>query len=209
MNRIIVSLLIILVIISVITPAILAQSKINQKWQTVVEDNQSLIKEGELTTKEELRAHFSLGVGYANIGKIDLAKKEFDLLDDQIEDNARKEFVNHYQEKLNNHPQDLIALNQLAFAHYANHNYKSSLKLFKQIVKQDPNNIWSYNYLATVYSELEKHQKAEDILHQSLAIEKNKYTHFLLGAVNYKQGNIFKALYYVGKSGDAASTFRD
>lgn len=182
---------------------IIAKSKYQTTWQELIENNQELIKKKD--SNKNTKARFRLGVAYANLGKIDLAKKEFDSLKDLDDGKKAKEIIAYYKTKLEAEPENPIFLNYLGFAYYANNNYKSSLKIFKKIIKYDSQNIWSYNYLGTIYGKLEKYKSAKKVLKESLELENNKYTHFLLGAVYYKQGNIFKALYHVGRSGKVAT----
>ncbi|KXS41775.1 MAG: hypothetical protein AWU54_1533 [Candidatus Frackibacter sp. T328-2] len=210
MKRIsIVSIISLFLIISLFNSPIVAESKYKAEWQELIKNNQKIIKKNdEKEDKKEdknIKAHFRLGVAYANLGKIDRAKKEFDLLSDLNDGQTAKSIIKYYEARLEKNPDNAMFLNYLGFANYASHNYKVSLKLFKKIIKNDPKNIWSYNYLGTIYGKLEKYDQAEKVLQKSLELEENRYTHFLLGAVYYKQGRIFKALYHIGQSGKVAT----
>lgn len=208
----IILILIILLVLGVFNNPSVSRSKYQSEWKDLIETNQKLIKQEPKDKIENIKAHFRLGVAYANLGEVDLAKEEFDLLDeldDKKEDKELKKLIKYYKKQFNKTPKDLLLLNYLGFAYYADHNYESSLRTFKKIVNEDPENIWSHNYLATVYGKLKKYDKAEKVLKKSMEIKDNNYTHFLLGAVYYKQGSIFKALYHVGKSGSVATKLLD
>ncbi|MBM7624124.1 tetratricopeptide repeat protein [Sporohalobacter salinus] len=208
----IILILIMLLVLGVFNSSAISKSKYQSEWQKLIKTNKELIQKEKKNKIKNIKAHFRLGVAYANLGKIDLSKKEFDLLDkldDKKEDKELKKIVKYYEKQLNKNPNDHLILNYLGFAYYADHNYKSSLKIFKKIVNKDPKNIWSHNYLATVYGKLEKYDKAKKVLEKSMEIKDDDYTHFLLGAVYYKQGSIFKALYHVGKSGSVGTKLLD
>ncbi|ADL12686.1 tetratricopeptide repeat protein [Acetohalobium arabaticum] len=208
----IVLVLIILLVFGVFNNSAISKSKYQSEWKDLIETNQKLIKQEEKDNPKNIKAHFRLGVAYANLGKIDLAKEEFDFLDEldeKKEDKELKKLTKYYEKQLDETSSGPLLLNYLGFAYYADHNYESSLQIFKKIVKKDSENIWSHNYLATVYGKLGKYDKAEKVLKRSMEIRDDDYTHFLLGAVYYKQGSIFKALYHVGKSGSVATKLLD
>lgn len=213
MKRInIILVLIILLVLGIFNTPSISKSKYHSEWKKLIKTNQKLIKKEKKDKVKNIEAHFHLAVGYANVGKIDLAKKEFDLLDeidDKKEEKKIKKLITDYEKQLNKTSNDYRLLNYLGFAYYADHDYKSSLQIFKKIVKKDPKNIWSHNYLATVYGKLEKYDQAEKVLKTSMKIKDDNHTHFLLGAIYYKQGNIFKALYHVGKSGNVSTKLLD
>ncbi|SJZ60142.1 tetratricopeptide repeat protein [Selenihalanaerobacter shriftii] len=186
---------------------VIAKSKYQAQWQESIKANKKILN--QKVKQNDIKKHFKLGVAYANLGKIDLAKKEFDILNELENEQKTEQIIEEYKIKSKKDPNNLFYLNYLGFAYYANDDYQLSLDIFKKIVKKDPKNIWSYNYLGTIYGKLENYDEAEKVLKKSMEIESDKYTHFLLGAVYYKSGHIFKALYHMGHSGNVGTKFMD
>ena len=184
----------------------LGASKYEDEWKQVINDRKLELKEdpGDYTSKYEL------AVAYANLGEIKKATKSFkDLKEVNNRDQKLKELINFYQGEIDHSKPDIKKINFLAFAHYTADNYKRARKILNKIVALDPKNIWSYNYLAVTQHELKDYNQAKKTLEKSLEIQNNDYTHFLLGANYYKQGNLFKAFYHVNKGKKAAELFLD
>jgi tetratricopeptide (TPR) repeat protein len=179
-------------------------SRYEAEWKNVLQERQEKLQnEGE-----DYIRRYELAVAYSNLGEIKKATKLFKGLKEvENQDQRLEEIIKMYQADLAKNPTKIETINFLAFAHFTADNYKESHKLFQEIVELDPENIWSYNYLAVTQHKLKNYSAAKKTLEKSLGLEKNDYTHFLLGANYYKQGNIFKALYHIGKGRKAANFF--
>ncbi|MGM0501908.1 MAG: tetratricopeptide repeat protein [Bacillota bacterium] len=185
---------------------VLGNSKYQEEWQNVVEVRKDKLE----NHPEDYTAKYELAVAYSNLGEIEKATKSFKGLKEvENRDQKLNDLITYYQNKVDQENTGIKEINFLAFAHYTADNYKQARKLLKEIVELDPKNIWSYNYLAVTHHELKDYNQAKNTLEKSLDIEENEYTHFLLGVNYYKQGNLFKAFYYVNKGRKAADLFLD
>ena len=183
---------------------ILGNSKYKSEWENVVQKRKQQLEE----TPQDYITKYELAVAYSNLGEIKKAAKLFKELK-KVDNRKQKldEVIKKYKSNLKGSNPDMKRINFLAFAYYTADEYKKANKLFERIVSLDPENIWSYNYLAVTEHELEKYNNAKKILKKSLEIEDDEYTHFLLGANYYKQGNLFKAFYHIRKGRKAAKLF--
>lgn len=180
-----------------------AESRFADEWTKVISE---LKGQTEKSDKLIIRK-YKLAVAHANLGHIKKANNLFGKLKDKKWKKELKKLVDKYSAALKENPEDIKTVNYLGFAYYIDNQHKKAEGIFHKIINLDPKNIWSYNYLAVVQYELEKYNKAEKTLKKSMSIQKNPYTHFLLGVNYYKKGNLFKAIYHVGKGKEAANLF--
>ena len=174
----------------------------NVCWEEVVKENYSLLEEDP----EDIFLNFQLGVSYAKTGRVEPAFEKLNTLKDLGGEKIKSQVPEYYQNKLGeNNTKDYIKnLSYLSFAYYANNENHRAKESFKELISVEPDNIWNYNYLALVHRELEEYQEAQNLLQQSLDIENNNYTRFLLGVAYYDQGKVFRALVQVGRAGSVA-----
>ena len=199
-------ILFILVLLLFNAQMILGASKYQAEWEEVAQERKENLQENP----QDYLSKYELAVAYANLGKIEKATNLFKSLKKvKNEEKKLKKVIKDYEKELAPNKPDIRLINFLAFAYYTIDDYEESNKLFKDIVSLDAKNIWSYNYLAVTQHELKKYDKAKKTLRKSLEISDNEYTHFLLGANYYKQGNLFQAFYHVRKGRKAASLFLD
>ncbi|AGB40936.1 tetratricopeptide repeat protein [Halobacteroides halobius DSM 5150] len=180
-----------------------AQSKFKPQWQKIITRSKRLLQKDSLNMKEK----YKLAVAYANLGKIEAGNKSFKELGREDWKTKLKGVIVTYQKKMKQGKPDIQTINYLAFAYYIAKQYNRAEDLFQKIIQIDSKNIWSYNYLAVTQYKQEKYEQAEKNLKKSLTIEDNDYTHFLLGVNYYKQGNILKAMYHIGKGKKAVDLF--
>ncbi|MCK8828212.1 tetratricopeptide repeat protein [Natroniella acetigena] len=183
---------------------VIAQTKYETEWQDIITERDKILGQ-----EDDLKAKYELAVAYANLGEIEKVNDIFDYLDEEVEDYEEKieEMIEDYQVKLASNPDHIELLNYLAFAYYINRDYQEAEDKFERVIELDPKNIWSYNYLAVVNYKLEDYDRAEENLKYSLELEKNPYTHFLLGANYHKQRNYFRAVYHISRGRRAVSIF--
>ncbi|GAB6136851.1 tetratricopeptide repeat protein [Halanaerobaculum tunisiense] len=198
-------LLLLICLLLLFSIGVSSQSKYQAQWQQIVKDKQKLVEPE--TTK--LQVEYELAVGYANLGQIKEANQLFDKLEESNWEQKIEELISTYKQQVKQEETDIKVLNYLAFAYFIDHKYTKAEELFKQIIQLDTKNIWSYNYLAVSQHKQKKYKAAHQSLQDSLAIEKNDYTHFLLGVNYYQQGNVFKAMYHISKGREAAKLFLD
>ncbi|TDX53256.1 tetratricopeptide repeat protein [Orenia marismortui] len=202
-RKIVILLLIYLLIFSTNS---LAVSKFYDEWESIAQEKFILVQQG----RSKLVTEYELAVAYANLGEIEEATKIFrNLKEEEVQIEVLQEMIPKYEAALEKESPPIIAANYLAFAYYISKDYEKSEEKFDLIIDLDPKNIWGYNYRAVVQHKLKEYDKAHQSLMKSLKLDDNEYTHFLLGANYYKTGNIFKALYHVGRGRKAADLFLD
>lgn len=175
-----------------------AASKIEAEWREIMTEMQADLEE----TPDDVVARFKLAVAYANLGYLEKTLEELDFLKTINGGQKADEMIEEYELLHQIDPDNLQVMNYLAFAYYANDQYEESEIMFKQIVDVDPKNVWAHNYYALVQGNKEDYDSALITLQNARKIKENKYTNFILSLVYYKKGNMFKSLYYLGKSGN-------
>ena len=204
MKKIVLVILFGVFVLILLVGEISAVSQFKSDWEGVIEEKEPLLEEETIYLREE----YELAVAYGNVGKIKKANDIFDKLGD--EENWEEELekvLAAYKVDLEEEPQNIKLLNYLGFSYYLEDEYEKAEELFHKIIELDPKNIWSYNYLAVLQHEQENYRQADKTLRESLKIEENGYTYFLLGINYYRRGNPFKAAYYVGKGREARELF--
>jgi len=196
-------LFVLLVIGQMESQPVVAKTKFAAEWEAVVSSRQKAIDQSDSVAKEK----YELAVAYANLGAIKKANDLFDQLEELDWKEKVKQLIAEYSATLAKEDKDIKVINYLAFAYYLDDQYKKAENLFNRIIRLDPKNIWSYNYLAVVQHERGNYEQAETTLEESLLIMENQYTHFLLGFNYYKKSNLFKAAYHFGKGRKAAKMF--
>ncbi|MGM0420388.1 MAG: tetratricopeptide repeat protein [Bacillota bacterium] len=202
----------IILIISVITVLVLTMSLTNgttaaageyeEYWQRHYEKAVHLND----VNPDSLANNYRLAITMANQGMI---QETMELLEGFEEDFSKARFNEMYHrelKKIDKSSDKLLYLNYQAFYHVIYDEYEAAIAVFDDIIRIDEDNIWPLNYQAAAYIELDKNKEAELILKRSLSIQRNDYTHLLLGITYYQQGSTIKALNQLRKSG---STFKD
>ncbi|MCK8817695.1 tetratricopeptide repeat protein [Natroniella sulfidigena] len=182
----------------------LANTRFYSEWEEVIAENEKIV---DKKTSEDLIAHYKLGVAYANLGEIEKSVDVFKAIQDEDYLNELRDLIINYRIMLRREPDNIKAINYLAFAYYIAHMDSEAKEMFEQLIELDPENIWVYNYLAIVNQELENYQETERNLRTALEIKDNEYSHFLLGVNYYRQGDLVKANYYMLKGRRVARTF--
>lgn len=156
---------------------------------------------------DNVMANFHYSISLANLGKIEEAYDHFEVIKEKIKIKKFNEVLSPYIKELEEKPDDVLLLNYAAFSASINNKYKKSAVHFENLIKIDCKNVWIMNYLAATYLELKQYKKVLTLLKEAIKIKDNKYSHLLLGMAYYKQGNIFKALLEMSKSGNLISKF--
>lgn len=165
-------------------------------------------KELQNNPKDRL-LNFQLGVCYAKTGRIKEAFDTFNTLKELKDDLKPEEVPSLYLKRLEEGGDRLLNLSYLAFAYHVINDYQKSKEAFLELIQLEPDNIWNYNYLALVYRDLKELALAEGLLKESLALEQNSYTRFILGLVYYDKGSYLKAIIEFGRARDVARTIFD
>ena len=186
-----------------------AESQSELDWRSIAEAHYQ--RRQNLENNEEslefMVAEYELAVAYANLGLIETGMEIFDRLGEEDGEEKLTEIIPDYEEKYKQEPKNIENMNYLAFAYYINDDYELARDIFKELIELDAKNIWSYNYLAVVKYELEDYKAVEKILQQSMDIEINQYTHFLLGVNYYELGRYGRASYHIARGRSAARLF--
>ncbi|MDI3547595.1 MAG: hypothetical protein PWR10_1247 [Halanaerobiales bacterium] len=175
----------------------------NFDWHTLQELSQQRLAENP----EDILANFQLSISMANLGQIEEAYNHFNKISDQISREEFNKVMKPHLKLLETNQNNLLLLNYAAFSASINKDYLESISYFQQILKLDQQNIWIRNYLAATYIELEDYEQAVKVLQETIKIKDNKYSHLLLGIINYKRGDILKAIVELVRSGDLINKF--
>ncbi|MFW6281406.1 MAG: tetratricopeptide repeat protein [bacterium] len=154
----------------------------NKSYNTIQED------------KENVLANFQYSISLANLGKIEEAYDYFDKIKNRFSIEEFNETINPFIKDLDYNSKNILLLNYAAFTSVINSKNKYSIPYFEQIIRLEPNNIWSRNFLAATYLELEDYDKAIQIAEETNEIQNNEYSHLIIGIAHYNNGNILKAL---------------
>ncbi len=195
--------LLLLVIFFSITYPIYAESIIEDQYKQIIEKD----LDAYIDTESQIQARFEQAVAYANLGYIEETLKELDVLKEMDGGKFTKKIIKKYSSELEEDQENIFLINCLAFAYYTDMQYSLSRTFFEKIVELDVENIWPYHYLALVLSELKEYDLALDVMEQAMEIDENKYTHFILSVIYYKNGQVFKAMWHLGKTGNLAMKF--
>lgn len=148
---------------------------------------------------------FRYAIALANVGEIREAYDIFKEIRDDVEKDKLERLIEEDIEKMETQEEnknELLLLNYYAFLNVIKKDYRESIKYFEEIEKLDPKNIWTLNFKAASYNELERYEDSKKVLNKALSIKNNRYSHLLLGIAQYYTGNYFKALNEMRKSGD-------
>jgi tetratricopeptide (TPR) repeat protein len=155
-----------------------------------IEDKQFLVK----VHPNDPDAHFDLAITYAYSNKIEDGLKELSKVD-ELDAKFPPKALKIYSKKIRLFPTDWKVRFRYAFTLYFNKKKVEAIREFEKIIKQDPNNIFSYGYIATIYGEMEEIDKAIDYAKKALEIDSNVAAlHLLLGAGYYKKGQTGQGL---------------
>ncbi len=177
----------------------------SHSWKEIEEE---LIDDLE-KSPHDLLLTFELSVCYAKTGRIEEAYALFNALKEMDSTIKPEEVPAIYREKLEEGEGEEypINLSYLAFAYYVINDYQSAIEAFMELIDLEPDSIWNYNYLALIYRDLDLLLEAEKILKESLVLEENSYTRFILGLTYYDQGRYVRALLEFGRARDVARDF--
>jgi len=149
-----------------------------------IEDKQWLVK----VHPKNPQYHFELAITYAYSNRIEDGLTELKKVD-EIDKKFATKALKIYSKKLKLFPNDWKARFRYAFALYFNNKKKEAIQEFENIIKQDPNNIFSYGYIATIYGEINQVDDAIDYAKKAIEIDSNVAAiHLLLGTAYYKKG---------------------
>jgi tetratricopeptide (TPR) repeat protein len=155
-----------------------------------IEENQWLVK----VHPEDAQSHFDLAISYAYSNKIEDGLNELKKVD-QLDKTFAPKAVKIYSRKARLFPDNWKIRFRYAFALYFNGKKKEAITEFQKIIKQDPKNVFSYGYIATIYGEMNELDKAVEYAKKAIEIDSNVAAiHLLLGAGYYKKGDPSKGL---------------
>jgi len=145
---------------------------------------------------EDPWAHFNLAITYAYMGKIEKglsSLEKVDSLDNSFADKVISKFSELIQEK----PEDWRIRFRLAFAYYFAKDKDNALKELQEVATMLPigaKNAWAYGYMAVMYGEQKKWDKAVEYCRKGLAIEpKAAAIHFALAQALKETGDFLGA----------------
>jgi len=134
----------------------------------------------------DAQSHFELAITEAYSNKIEDGLNELKKVN-QLDPNFAPKAMKIYAKKVRLYPNDWKIRFRYAFSLYFNGKKKEAIAEFEKIIKQDPKNIFSYGYIATIYGEMNEVSKAIDYSKKALEIDSNVAAiHLLLGTAYYK-----------------------
>ena len=149
-----------------------------------IEEKQWLVK----VHQNNPQYHFELAITYAYSNRIEDGLTELNKVD-ELDKSFAPKALKIYSKKLKLFPNDWKARFRYAFALYFNNKKMEAIKEFERIIKQDPDNVFSYGYIATIYGEMNEVDEAIDYAKKALEVDSNVAAiHLLLGAAYYKKG---------------------
>jgi tetratricopeptide (TPR) repeat protein len=155
-----------------------------------IDENQWLVK----VHPDDPQTHFDLAISYAYSNMIEDGLNELKTVDKLDKDFAPKA-VKIYGRKSRLFPDNWKMRFRYAFALYFNGKKTDAINEFQKIIKQDPKNVFSYGYIATIYGEMNQLDKAIDYAKQGIEVDSNVAAiHLLLGAGYYKKGDTSRGL---------------
>jgi len=156
---------------------------------TLSKDLKSEIEEKEWLVKVhpgDAQAHFELAITYSYSNKIEEGLNELKVVNN-IDPSYAPKALKYYSKRVRMYPNVWKVRFRYAFTLYFNNKKKEAIAEFEKIIKQDPKNIFSYGYIATIYGEMNDANKAIEYSKKALAIDSNVAAiHLLLGAAYYK-----------------------
>jgi len=180
------------VLLFIFLVALLAAIRINNAHSFVltkdlkddIEDKQWLVK----VHPKNPQYHFELAITYAYSNRLEDGLKELKKVD-ELDNTFASKALKIYSRKVNLFPNDWKARFRYAFALYFSDKKKEAIREFEKIIKQDPDNVFSYGYIATIYGEMNNVDDAIDYAKKALDIDPDVAAiHMLLGAAYYKKG---------------------
>ena len=140
-------------------------------------------------TNADLR--FELAMQYASTGWIELAWDQLKLIP-RLQKDYENVVFNKYSALIEQNPTDWTAHFRLAFAHYFKNDKDNAIASFQNVLKINPNHVWSMGLIALIYGEQKKYDLCIDWSVKALNINDNATAiHFLLGQAYYETGNYF------------------
>ncbi len=192
---------IIIILAVVILMAGNVKSVAEDQWKKVIQESESVLAE----SSGDVETRFKLAVAYANLGNLEKTMDELEILQQQEGGQQTWEFINKYEHCYLVNQDDLMTLNYLAFAYYIGYQYSRSKVFFEKIIELNSEDIMAYNFLALVHGSLDEYDEAFKIIQQARNIKENQFSHLVLGMIYYKQGNMFKAMWHLGRAGKLAA----
>jgi len=178
-------LIITLIVLFVVFKIYFAYSFVLTKdLKSEIEDKQWLVK----VHPNNPQYHFDLAITYAYSNRIEDGLNELKKVD-EIDKTFAPKAMQTYAKKSRLFPNDWKIRFRYAFSLYFNGKKKEAIKEFENIIKQDPKNVFSYGYIATIYGEMNDVDQAIDYSRKALEIDSNVAAiHLLLGAAYYRKG---------------------
>jgi len=156
--------------------------KLTQEQKSEIEEKEWLVK----VHPKDAQSHFELAITYSYSNKIEDGLNELKIVD-QLDPEYAPKALKYYSKMARLYPNNWKIRFRYAFALYFNNKKKDAIKEFEKIIKQDPKNIFSYGYIATIYGEMNQVDEAIDYSKKALEIDPNVAAiHLLLGAAYYK-----------------------
>ena len=164
-------------------------------WKELNQQTEGLLQD----KPQDPIVRFEFAISLANLGKVEESYEQFEILGkEETREQSRQKIEENIKEITDN---KLLKYNYQAFLAVVDKNYEESIEYFKYLIEFNPENVWSYNYLAASYYELGDLEKAKNTLDNALEIKDNSYSHLLYGLIYLEENSYFRAIRSFNRSG--------
>lgn len=181
------------------------KSLYEEDWLAFLAANQMVLDEDA----ENPEARFQLAVAQANLGFVDEAMESFSRFEATHDEDQSQEMLQKTQRELEQTPDNFLMLNQKGFLLFSLQRHSEAEEIFQELIKEDKENPWLYNFLALTQFAQIKTDEARNTLYQSLEVENNNYTHALLGQMYWAEGRYFSAWRHFLQTGSLLLSIRE
>ena len=162
--------------------------KITPELKTEIKEKQAILE----NNYSNPFAHFDLAITFGYSNYIVEGWEKLKEIHENYPDFAPLA-LDRYRAEVRFAPKDWKMRYRLAFTLYFNGKKEAAVQEFKQILKLNPNEVFSYGYLSLIYGEMEEIDEAIKYVKQGIAIDSNVAAlHLLLSTAYYKKGASWK-----------------
>ena len=132
--------------------------------------------------------HFDLAITYAYSNRIEEGYVELKKAND-LDKNYAPRVIKMYQDAVLDDPNDWKLHFRLAFGYYFGGRKKEAVSEFEKVIQLDPNNLFAYGFIGTIYADLNDFKKGTENVRKALKIDSNvAVLHFLMAQAYFHDG---------------------
>jgi len=158
---------------------------------TLTDELKDELEEKEWLVKvhpDDPNAYFDLAIAYSYSNKVEDGWNMLKKIN-QMDKGFAPKALEMYSKQVRYFPDDWKVRFRFAFALYFNDKKNEAIREFQQIIKDHPDNVFSYAYISVIYGELDDVGKAIEWAKKAIDVDSNvAAVHVLLAAAYYKNG---------------------